>query len=161
MGRGGGLTAESPANHLADPSEEECRGLLISHIHDDFWSDDYYRAAQAVRGWRDQHREEGSALLFRRMEHLEELPEAERKRVVEVNAGRRLIKSCFRKTQQLCVRGFLSEEDLREHLTMPQRLKTLFEIIEPFEAARKTDYDREMFDFYDALHGGELDRPSR
>lgn len=114
-----------------------------------------------MRAWCAQHGDHGSALLFRRLEHLEEVTEAERRQAVEVNAGRRLIKSCFRKTQQLCVRGFLSEEDLREHLTMPQRLKTLFEIIEPFEAARKTDYDREMFDFYDALHGGELDRPSR
>jgi hypothetical protein len=114
-----------------------------------------------VRGWCAQHGDDGSALLFRRLEHLEDLTEAERKQAVEVNAGRRLIKSCFRKTQQLCARGFLSEDDLREHLTMPQRLRTLFEVIEPFEAARRTDYDREMFDFYDALHGGELARPSR
>lgn len=95
------------------------------------------------------------------MDHLDDLPEVERNQAVEVNAGRRLIKSYFRKTQQLCVRGFLSKDDLREHLTMPQRLETLFEIIEPFEAARKADYNREMFDFYDALHGGELARPSR
>lgn len=95
------------------------------------------------------------------MEHLDDLPEAEREEAVEVNAGRRLIKSYFRKTHQLCVRGFLSEGDLREHLTMPQRLEILFEIIEPFEAARKAGYDREMFDFYEVLHHGALVRPSR
>ena len=114
-----------------------------------------------MRGWFDRYGEEFPTTLFRRMDHLEELSKVERVQAVEVNAGRRLIKSYFRKTQQLCKRGFLSEDDLREHLTMPQRLKTLFEIIEPFEAARKADYDREMFDFYDALHGGELARPLR
>lgn len=114
-----------------------------------------------MRDWRDQRGKDFPAALFHRMEHLEELPMAEREEAVEVNAGRRLIKSFFRKTQQLCVRGFLSEDDLREHLTMPKRLETLFEIIEPFEAARKAGYDREMFDFYDALHRGEVGRPSR
>ena len=145
----------------ADPSEQECRGLLISNLHDDFWSDRYYRAARAVRGWCDRHGEDFPIDLFLRLDHLEGLSEAEREQAVEVDAGRRLIKSYFRKTQQLCARGFLSEDDLREHLTMPQRLRTLFEIIEPFEAARRADYDREMFDFYDGLHGGELDRPLR
>ena len=144
-----------------DAHERECRGLLISTIHDDFWSDEYYRAAQAVREWRDRHGEDFPTELFRRFEHLEELLDAEREQVVATNAGRRLIKSFFRKTQLLCERGFLTEGDLREHLTMPQRLASLFEIIEPFEAARKPDYNREMFDFYDKLHGGDLDRPSR
>ena len=77
------------------------------------------------------------------------------------NAARRLIKSYFRKTQQFCSRGFLAPEDLRDHLTMAQRLEILFEIIEPFERARKADYNREMFDFYDDLHRGELERPER
>ena len=53
------------------------------------------------------------------------------------NAARRLIKSYFRKTQQFCSRGFLAPEDLRGHLTMAQRLEMLFEVIEPFERARK------------------------
>ena len=44
---------------------------------------------------------------------------------------------------------------------MAQRLEMLFEIIEPFERARKLEYDREMFDFYDDLHRGELERPGR
>ena len=44
---------------------------------------------------------------------------------------------------------------------MPQRLRTLFEMIEPFELARTPDYDREMFDFYRELHGGDLERPVR
>jgi hypothetical protein len=44
---------------------------------------------------------------------------------------------------------------------MAQRLEMLFEIIEPFEGARKTDYNREMFDFYDDLHSGNLKRPAR
>ena len=44
---------------------------------------------------------------------------------------------------------------------MPQRLKTLFQIIEPFEQARDPEYNREMFDFYDDLHRGELERPVR
>ena len=145
----------------ADPSEQECRGLLISDLHDDFWSDQYYRAARAVRGWRDRHGEDFPIDLFLRLDHLEGLSGAEREQVVEVNAGRRLIKSYFRKTQQLCARGFLSEDDLREHLTMPQRLRTLFEIIEPFERARKAEYNREMFIFYDDLHRGELKRPGR
>jgi hypothetical protein len=37
----------------------------------------------------------------------------------------------------------------------------LFEVIEPFEQARKEDYNREMFDFYDDLHAGLLERPAR
>ena len=44
---------------------------------------------------------------------------------------------------------------------MPKRLEILFEIIEPFERARKADYNREMFDFYDDLHRGEFERPGR
>jgi hypothetical protein len=37
----------------------------------------------------------------------------------------------------------------------------LFEVIEPFEGARKADYNREMFDFYDELHRCKLNRPER
>ena len=44
---------------------------------------------------------------------------------------------------------------------MAQRLEMLFEIIEPFERARRAEYNREMFDFYDDLHRGELERPER
>jgi len=44
---------------------------------------------------------------------------------------------------------------------MAQRLEMLFEIIEPFEGARKADYSREMFDFYDELHRCKLGRPGR
>ncbi len=141
--------------------EQECRGLLISSLHDDFWSDEYYRAAQVVRGWRDKYGSDFPSELFGRLERAEHLSDEELREVTEANAGRRPIKSCFRKTQQLCARGFLTEDDLREHLTMPPRLETLFEIIEPFEVARKLDYNREMFDFYDALHVGELERPAR
>ena len=81
--------------------------------------------------------------------------------LAETNAARRLIKSYFRKTQQFCNRGFLEAEDLTQHLAMAQRLSMLFEIIEPFEEARKSDYNREMFDFYDHLHDGHLLRPGR
>jgi hypothetical protein len=137
------------------------RALLISHLHDQFWSDGYYRATRAVQEWRTSRGEGWAGALFLALGTLDALPKSERKLVRRVNQSRRLIKSYFRKTQQLCSRGFLSEEDLREHLTMPQRLRTLFEIIEPFERARKPDYRREMFDFYDDLHGGELDRPER
>ena len=137
------------------------RALLISHLHDQFWSDRYYRAARAVRAWKAEGGEHWAESLFEALEAGKSLPKRERRRARRANRGRRLIKSYFRKTQQLCSRGFLTEDDLREHLTMPQRLATLFEIIEPFERARKTDYRREMFDFYDALHGLELERPER
>ena len=126
------------------------RGLLISHLHDQFWSDEYYRAAKLVRRWKEEQGADWAAALFVRA--AEEC---------ETQSARRLIKSYFRKTQQLCVRGFLEPDDLRDHLTMPQRLQMLFEIIEPFERARKEDYNREMFDFYDELHAGELERPAR
>ncbi len=137
------------------------RGLLISHLHDQFWSRKYYRAARLVRSWKDEHGRGWAGELFRRLDSADELPAEERERAARTNDARRLIKSYFRKTQQLCSRGFLTEGDLRDHLTMPQRLETLFEIIEPFERARKADYKREMFDFYDALHGGEPERPER
>ena len=126
------------------------RGLLISHLHDQFWSDEYYRAAQLVRRWKEEQGADWAAALFARAGE-----------ECETQAARRLIKSYFRKTQQLCARGFLEPDDLRDHLTMPQRLQMLFEVIEPFERARKEDYDREMFDFYDRLHGGQLQRPGR
>ena len=142
-------------------TQDPRRGLLISHLHDQFWSRKYYRAARLVRSWKADHGRGWAGELFRRLESADELPEAERKRAVRTNDARRFIKSCFRKTQQLCTRGFLTEDDLREHLTMPQRLETLFQIIEPFERARMADYKREMFDFYDALHGGALERPER
>jgi len=142
-------------------TQDPQRGLLISHLHDQFWSRKYYRAAQLVRSWKADHGRGWPGELFRRLDAPDDLSAEERERVVRTNDARRFIKSCFRKTQQLCSRGFLTEEDLREHLTMPQRLETLFGIIEPFERARRSDYNREMFDFYDALHGGELDRPER
>ncbi len=126
------------------------RGLLISHLHDQFWSDEYYRAAQLVRRWKEGQGADWAAALF--------LGTGE---ACETQVARRLIKSYFRKTQQLCARGFLDPDDLREHLTMPQRLRMLFEIIEPFEQARGEDYNREMFDFYDDLHAGRLERPAR
>ncbi len=142
-------------------SEPNERALLISHLHDQFWSEEYYRAAELVRQWRDGGADDWAGDFFRELDRVGALPE-ERRRVVErTNAARRLIKSYFRKAQQFCGRGFLAPDDLRGHLTMAQRLEILFEIIEPFERARKADYDREMFDFYDDLHRGELERPGR
>ncbi len=146
-------------------SESTERALLISHLHDQFWSEEYYQAAGIVRRWSAGGDRAGNGdwagELFQELDRLEALSE-ERRRVVEgTNAARRLIKSYFRKTQQFCSHGFLEPADLRGHLTMAQRLEMLFEIIEPFERARKTDYNREMFDFYDELHGGKLERPRR
>lgn len=142
-------------------SEPTERALLISHLHDQFWSEEYYRAAELVRQWRGAGTGDWAADLFRELDRLDTLP-AERRRIVErTNAARRLIKSYFRKTQQFCRNGFLEPEDLRGHLMMAQRLGMLFEIIELFERARAADYNREMFDFYDDLHRRELERPER
>ncbi len=149
-----------PRGKVTDAEPKE-RALLISHLHDQFWSDEYFEAAKLVREWTGGGMDDWAGELFRELDHLGALPE-ERRRIVErTNAARRLIKSYFRKTQQFCSRGFLEAEDLRGHLTMAQRLETLFEIIEPFERARKAEYNREMFDFYDDLHRGELERPGR
>jgi hypothetical protein len=137
------------------------RGVLISHLHDQFWSDEYYHAAAYVRSWVTERGATWPAELFTALDTLGDLADDEQQIVRQTNAARRLIKSYFRKAQQLCVRGFLEADDLREHLTMPQRLKTLFQIIEPFEQARDPEYNREMFDFYDDLHRGELERPVR
>lgn len=150
---------EAPGE-VTEPGRSD-RGLLISHLHDQFWSDDYYRAAGHVRRWVKERGEDWAADLFAALSDMEDRPEDEQRIVRETNAARRLIKSYFRKAQQLCARGLLEAEDLREHLTMPQRLTTLFQIIEPLERARDPDYDREMFDFYDELHAGELGRPAR
>ncbi len=142
-------------------SESTERALLISHLHDQFWSEEYYRAAELVRRWRGGGGGDWAGELFNALDRLSALPEERRRLVERTNAARRLIKSYFRKTHQFCRRGFLEPEDLRGHLTMAQRLEMLFEIIEPFERARKPEYDREMFDFYDDLHRGELERPGR
>jgi len=142
-------------------SEPTERALLISHLHDQFWSEEYYLAAQLVRQWRGGGTDDWAADLFRELDGVVDLPEQRHGLVERTNAARRLIKSYFRKTHQFCSRGFLAPEDLRDHLTMAQRLEILFEIIEPFERARKGDYNREMFDFYDDLHRGELERPER
>jgi len=142
-------------------SEPTERSLLISHLHDQFWSEEYYQAAKLVRHWSGHEGSDWAVDLFHGVDRLDTLPEARRRIVERTNAARRLIKSYFRKTQQLCMRGFLEAEDLRGHLTMAQRLEMLFQIIEPLEEARKPNYDREMFDFYDELHLGELQRPKR
>ena len=118
-------------------------------------------AAQLVRQWKAGGTDDWAADLVRELDGVLALPEERRQLVERTNAARRLIKSFFRKTHQFCSRGFLAPEDLRGHLTMAQRLEILFEIIEPFERARKADYNREMFDFYDDLHRGELDRSGR
>ena len=137
------------------------RALLISHLHDQFWSKEYYEAAELVREWSGGENRDWAADLFRELDRLGALPEARRLVVERTNAARRLIKSYFRKTQQFCSHGFLEPEDLRSYLTMARRLEMLFEIIEPFEGARQPDYNREMFDFYDELHRGKLERPER
>jgi hypothetical protein len=142
-------------------SEPTDRTLLVSHLHDQFWSEEYYHAAKLVRQWSGGEHGDWAADLFRELDRVEVLPEECRLIVERTNAARRLIKSYFRKVQQFCSHGFLEPEDLRGHLTMAQRLKMLFEIIEPFERARKVDYNREMFNFYDDLHGLELERPER
>ena len=142
-------------------TESTERALLISHLHDQFWSDEYYQATQTVRRWSGDGNGDWAGALFRELNQLDTLPEDRRGIVQSTNAARRLIKSYFRKTQQLCSRGLLEPDDLRGHLAMAQRLEMLFEIIEPFEQAREADYDREMFDFYDDLHNGELERPGR
>ncbi len=145
----------------SEPTEPTERALLISHLHDQFWSDEYRQAAELVRRWSDDVEDDWAGDLFRELDRVGTLPEERRRTVERTNAARRLIKSYFRKTQQFCRNGFLEPDDLRGHLTMAQRLEMLFEIIEPFERARKADYDREMFDFYDDLHGGALGRPGR
>jgi len=145
---------------VAVPEASE-RGLLISHLHDQFWSDEYYQAAGHVRRWVRERGTTWPAELFAALDALAEQSDSEQQIVRDTNAGRRLIKSYFRKAQQLCARGLLDRDDLREHLTMPQRLETLFRIIEPFEHARDPEYNREMFDFYDDLHGGDIERPAR
>ncbi len=145
----------------SEPTEPTERALLISHLHDQFWSEEYRQAAELVRTWSDSVEVDWAGDLFRELDRVGTLPEERRRTVERTNAARRFIKSRFRKTQQFCSRGFLAPEDLRDHLTMAQRLEMLFEIIEPFEQARKADYDREMFDFYDDLHGGALARPGR
>lgn len=137
------------------------RTTLISELHDQFWSDEYYRAARALKGWRSEFPEDWAARLFRSMKGEGDLQTGEAEEAVRVNSARRFVKSCFRKTQQFCARGFLTEGDLTDHLTMAQRLETLFEIIEPFEAARDAGYKREMFDFYDRIHDETLERPQR
>ncbi len=142
-------------------SESTERALLISHLHDQFWSEEYYRAAELVRQWSGGRAGDWAGELFNELDRLGALPEEQRRLVERTNAARRLIKSYFRKAQQFCSRGFLDPEDLRGHLTMPQRLEMLFGIIEPFERARNEEYGREMFDFYDDLHRGKLERPGR
>jgi hypothetical protein len=142
-------------------SKDFDRSILISHLHDQFWSQEYYLAANRVRQWKATKGSGWAGDLFRQMDEIgsvltEEVPEA-----FETNVARRLIKSYFRKTQQFCSRGFLERGDLSEHLAMPQRLSMLFEMIEPFEYARKPDYNREMFEFYDDLHQCQLIRPAR
>ena len=142
-------------------SESTERALLISHLHDQFWSEEYRQAAELVRRWSGGGGGDWAGELFNELDRLGALPEERRRLVERTNAARRLIKSYFRKTQQFCSRGLLEPEDLRSHLTMAQRLEMLFEIIEPFERARKAEYDRGMFDFYDDLHRCELERPGR
>tara|TARA_B100000586_G_C19967291_1_gene366330 strand:- start:52 stop:489 length:438 start_codon:yes stop_codon:yes gene_type:complete len=137
------------------------RTILISHLHDQFWSNEYYLAAIRVRNWKATKGSDWAKDLFDKIEKVDSVADEEAREALKTNAARRLIKSYFRKTQQLCSRGFLELEDLSQHLAMPQRLSMLFEIIEPFEEARKNDYSREMFDFYDDLHKSQLVRPSR
>ena len=137
------------------------RSVLISHLHDQFWSQEYYLAATKVRNWKNNRGSSWATDLFELVEKNGSVVDEEIREAAETNAARRLIKSYFRKTQQFCNRGFLETEDLTQHLAMAQRLSMLFEIIEPFEEARKSDYNREMFDFYDHLHDGHLFRPGR
>lgn len=153
--------ASGPATAAKAPAIDSPRAVLISELHDQFWSDEYYRAAQSLKSWRGGHPEDWASRLFSSLEGEGEVSSDEAAQATEANSARRFVKSCFRKTQQLCSRGFLTEGDLIEHLTMPQRLETLFEIIEPFEVARDPDYKRGMFDFYDKLHGSALERPQR
>lgn len=137
------------------------RSILISHLHDQFWSQEYYLAANRVRQWKATKGSGWAGDLFRQMDEIGSVLTEEMPAAFETNAARRLIKSYFRKTQQFCSRGFLERGDLSEHLAMPQRLSMLFEMIEPFEYARKPDYNREMFEFYDDLHQCQLIRPAR
>ena len=118
-------------------------------------------AATKVRNWKNNRGSSWATDLFDLIEKNGSVVDEEIREAAETNAARRLIKSYFRKTQQFCNRGFLEAEDLTQHLAMAQRLSMLFEIIEPFEEARKSDYNREMFDFYDHLHDGHLLRPGR
>jgi hypothetical protein len=148
-------------NASSDGPDIDGRGILVSHLHDQFWSREYYEAARLVRRWQADRGTTWASDFFRLLDHVDGLDDSERSLVADTNAARRLIKSYFRKAQQLCVRGLLTEGDLREHLTMAQRLALLFLIIEPLERARKADYNREMFDFYDSLHGETLERPER
>lgn len=142
-------------------SKDFDRSILISHLHDQFWSQEYYLAANRVRQWKATKGSGWAGDLFRQMDEIGSVLTEEMPAAFETNAARRLIKSYFRKTQQFCSRGFLERGDLSEHLAMPQRLSMLFEMIEPFEYARKPDYNREMFEFYDDLHQCQLIRPAR
>ncbi len=137
------------------------RSILISHLHDQFWSYEYYLAATKARNWKKNNGSAWAKILFEVIDQNRSVVNEETKEAFETNSARRLIKSYFRKTQQFCTRGFLEPEDLSQHLAMAQRLSMLFEIIEPFEEARDSNYNREMFEFYDHLHDCQLFRPCR
>ena len=83
-------------------SESTERALLISHLHDQFWSEEYYRAAELVRRWRGGGGGDWAGELFNELDRLSALPEERRRLVERTNAARRLIKSYFRKTHQFC-----------------------------------------------------------
>ena len=115
-------------------SEPTERALLISHLHDQFWSEEYYLAAQLVRQWRGGGTDDWAADLFRELDGVVALPEERRRLVERTNAARRLIKSYFRKTHQICSRGFLAPEDLRDHL--PSSARTSLCVLGSAEYAR-------------------------
>ena len=79
-------------------SESTERALLISHLHDQFWSEEYYRAAELVRQWSGGRAGDWAGELFNELDRLGALPEERRRLVERTNAARRLIKSYFRKT---------------------------------------------------------------
>lgn len=121
------------------------RGQLVSDLHNQHWSNRYYRANTIILLWVNKFGSPEYVNVFQKwyklersqaVDKLNKTEEKEYRDYQEVNKARRIIKGYFRKTQQLSDAGFLKKKDVKNILCPKHRVSDeLFAYIIQFEYA--------------------------
>lgn len=132
----------------ARATQKASRGQLISILYNEYWSEAYLTAVEAVRSWQRRHGDNYAEKFGEMRRNKDTLSLEEKENLERVDKTRRLIKGYFRKTQQLYSEGYLTKKDVTKLLCPPHRVTVLIDLIEPFEPQIDPNYAREMYDFF-------------
>lgn len=147
--------------HGVKVTETTTKAQLLSSLYNEYWSDIYLESVNTLDEWHKKHSDESAKKLAEMKRQRNSLPENDQREFDQVDKARRRVKSYFRKTQQFCTAKYLAETDIKKLLCPEWKIPILFDSIEPLDYEINPEYVREMYDFFDGLHGRKIPRPLR